>query len=91
MTWPHPVVELLRGELDEAALLAAAGDDDETTAARCYLGMDHALRNNSAQAIRPPSAGSATMATPGSSNMRSPWPSSSTWKSQRPRRLRTGN
>ena len=38
-TWPYPIIKHLRGELDEAGLLAAADDDDQRTEARCYLGL----------------------------------------------------
>ena len=49
--WPRPVVQFLRGEFDEPALLALAGDDgDKQTEARCSLGMDHALRGRPAEA-----------------------------------------
>ncbi len=49
--WPRPVVRFLRGEFDEPALLALAGDDgDKQTEARCFLGMDHALRGRPAEA-----------------------------------------
>lgn len=39
-SWPYPVVEYLRGELDEPKLLAAAIDNDQMTEARCFLGLD---------------------------------------------------
>jgi tetratricopeptide (TPR) repeat protein len=38
--WPYPVVKYLRGEIDEAGLLAAAIDTDKMTVARCFLGLD---------------------------------------------------
>jgi lipoprotein NlpI len=38
-TWPYPVVKYLRGEIDEAKLLAAATDNEKMTEARCYLGL----------------------------------------------------
>ncbi len=38
-TWPYPVVKYLRGEIDEAKVLAAANDDGKMTEARCYLGL----------------------------------------------------
>ncbi len=44
--WPYAAVQLLRGEIDEAALLAAAVDDDNRTEARCYLGLDYALKGH---------------------------------------------
>jgi lipoprotein NlpI len=37
--WPYPVVKYLRGEIDEATLLAAATDNGKMTEARCYLGL----------------------------------------------------
>lgn len=48
--WPRPVVQFLRGEFDEPTLLALADDDDKRTEARCFLGMDHALRGRPAEA-----------------------------------------
>jgi tetratricopeptide (TPR) repeat protein len=50
-TWPFPVVKLLRGELDEAKVLALAANDDERTEARCYLGLNSLLRNRKAEAL----------------------------------------
>ena len=38
--WPYPIIKHLRGELDEAGLLAAATDDDKRTEARCFLGLE---------------------------------------------------
>lgn len=38
-SWPYPVVKYLRGEIDEAKLLAAATDNEKMTEARCYLGL----------------------------------------------------
>ncbi len=38
--WPYPIIRHLRGELDEAGLLAAAGDDGKRVEARCYLGLE---------------------------------------------------
>jgi tetratricopeptide (TPR) repeat protein len=38
--WPYPVVEYLRGETEQAKLLAAATDNDKMTEARCYLALD---------------------------------------------------
>jgi len=38
--WPYPIVKCLRGELDEAKLMAAANDNDKMTEARCFLGLD---------------------------------------------------
>ena len=48
--WPHPVVRFLRDDLDEPTLLALADDDDKRTEARCFLGLDHALRGRPAEA-----------------------------------------
>ena len=42
--WPYPVIRYLRGEIDQNALLAAATDTDKMTEARCYLGLDLALK-----------------------------------------------
>ncbi|MGO9812532.1 MAG: tetratricopeptide repeat protein [Isosphaeraceae bacterium] len=42
--WPYPVVRYLRGEIGAKALLAAATDTDQMTEARCYLGLDLALK-----------------------------------------------
>ena len=41
--WPYPVVRFLRGEIDEAALLALGDDDEKRTEVHCFLGIDHAL------------------------------------------------
>jgi lipoprotein NlpI len=49
-TWPYPVVQFLRGEIDEAALLKLA-TDDKRTEARCYLGLDHALKGRKDEAL----------------------------------------
>jgi tetratricopeptide (TPR) repeat protein len=38
--WPYPVVEYLRGESNQAKLLATATDNDKMTEARCFLGLD---------------------------------------------------
>jgi len=48
--WPDPVVRFLRGAIDEPALLAAATDDDKRTEARCFLGLDHALKGHADEA-----------------------------------------
>ena len=42
--WPYPIIKHLRGELDEAGLLAAAASDGKRAEARCYLGLE-ALEN----------------------------------------------
>jgi lipoprotein NlpI len=49
-SWPYPVVKLLRGEIDEPALLAAAIDDNKRTDARCYLGLDQLIKGKTDQA-----------------------------------------
>ena len=49
--WPYPVVKLFRGEIDEQALLAAADDDDKRTDARCFLGLDHAIKGHEEKAL----------------------------------------
>jgi tetratricopeptide (TPR) repeat protein len=38
--WPYPVVDYLRGESNQAKLLAAATDNDKMTEVRCFLGLD---------------------------------------------------
>jgi lipoprotein NlpI len=38
--WPNPVVRHLRGELDEAGLLAFAEDEDQRGEAHFYLGLE---------------------------------------------------
>ena len=38
--WPYPIIKHLRGEIDEAKLIAAATDDDRMTEVRCFLGLD---------------------------------------------------
>ena len=48
--WPHPAVRYLRGEIDAKALLAAATDTEKMTEARCYLGLDLALKGQTAAA-----------------------------------------
>jgi len=49
--WPYPLVKFLRGEMDEAALLKQAGDNDKQTEARCYLGLDYALKGRKKEAL----------------------------------------
>ncbi|MGA7500468.1 MAG: tetratricopeptide repeat protein, partial [Isosphaeraceae bacterium] len=49
--WPYPVIRYLRGEIDQNALLAAATDTDKMTGARCYLGLDLALKGRDDTAI----------------------------------------
>src|SRR5262245_14941566 len=49
--WPYPAVRFLRGELDEAALLKLATNDDKRTGARCFLGLDHALKGHTDEAL----------------------------------------
>ncbi len=38
--WPYPIVKYLRGEIDEAKLLAAAIDNDKLTEAHCYVALN---------------------------------------------------
>ena len=38
------MIRYLRGEIDQNALLASATDTDKMTVARCYLGLDLALK-----------------------------------------------
>ena len=47
--WPYPIIKHLRGELDEAGLLAAAVDDGQRAEARCYLGLE-AVENGQSDA-----------------------------------------
>ena len=49
--WPYPVVQFLRGDIEEAALLKLATDDDKRTEAHCFLGMDHALKGRKDEAL----------------------------------------
>jgi len=50
-TWPYPVIQFLRGDIDEAALLKVSTDDDKRTEARCVLGMEHAIKGRSGEAL----------------------------------------
>ncbi len=47
--WPYPIIRHLRGELDEAGLLAAAADGGQRAEARCYLGLE-AVENGQSDA-----------------------------------------
>jgi tetratricopeptide (TPR) repeat protein len=38
--WPYPVVEYLRGQSNQAKILAAATDNEKMTEVRCFLGLD---------------------------------------------------
>ena len=38
-TWPYPIIKHLRGDLDEAGLLAAVSYENEWTEAQYYLGL----------------------------------------------------
>ena len=49
--WPYPVVEYIRGEIDQVKLLAAATDDDKRTEARCYLSLDSIQKNQKEVAL----------------------------------------
>jgi tetratricopeptide (TPR) repeat protein len=49
--WPYPAVRYFKGEIDEAKLLELAVDDDKRTEARCFLGLDHALKGNKEAAL----------------------------------------
>ena len=48
--WPYPVVEYLRGDIAEAALLKLATDDDKRAGARCYLGFDLLIKGKTNEA-----------------------------------------
>jgi tetratricopeptide (TPR) repeat protein len=50
-SWPYPVVQFLRGEIDEPALLRLARDNGKRTEARCFLGLDHALNGRKMEAL----------------------------------------
>jgi tetratricopeptide (TPR) repeat protein len=50
-TWPYPVVQFLRGDIDEMALLKLSTDDDKRTEARCVLGMEHAIKGRRGEAL----------------------------------------
>jgi tetratricopeptide (TPR) repeat protein len=49
--WPYAVVQLLRGAIDEPQLLKLADDNDKQTEARCYLGLDHAIKGRRDEAL----------------------------------------
>jgi lipoprotein NlpI len=49
--WPLPVLQFLRGEIDEPALLKLATDDEKRAEVHCYLGLDHALKGRKDKAI----------------------------------------
>jgi lipoprotein NlpI len=49
-SWPYPVVRFLRGEIDESQLLKRADNGDKRTEARCYLGLDHAIKRRQSEA-----------------------------------------
>ncbi len=48
--WPLPVILFLRGELDEAGLLAQATEPDRATLARYYIGVQRWLAGDAAKA-----------------------------------------
>jgi tetratricopeptide (TPR) repeat protein len=50
-TWPYPVVQFLRGDIDEASLLKLSTVDDKRTDAHCFLGMDHAIKGRKREAL----------------------------------------
>lgn len=43
-TWPYPIIQFLRGEIDEEDLSARATDRDRETEVRCYLGFARLLQ-----------------------------------------------
>jgi tetratricopeptide (TPR) repeat protein len=49
--WPYPIVQHLRGEIDEPKLIAAATDGDKMTEARCCLGLDQLLSGHTEAAL----------------------------------------
>ncbi len=49
--WPYPIIKHLRGEIDEAKLMAATTDDDRMTEVRCFLGLK-ALQEGKQDAAR---------------------------------------
>jgi tetratricopeptide (TPR) repeat protein len=50
-SWPYPVVQFLRDEIDEPAVLKVADNVGKRTEARCYLGLDRALKNRKDEAL----------------------------------------
>jgi tetratricopeptide (TPR) repeat protein len=50
-TWPFPVIQFLRGDIDETALLKLSTDNDKRTEACCFLGMDHAIKRRKNEAL----------------------------------------
>ena len=49
--WPYPAVRFLRGDLDEAQLLALAVDTDKRTDAHCFLGLHHDVEGRREEAL----------------------------------------
>jgi lipoprotein NlpI len=49
--WPYPIVKFLRGELDEAGLLALAANDYQRADAHCYLGLDYTIKGRKDAAL----------------------------------------
>jgi lipoprotein NlpI len=48
--WPFPIVRYLRGEIDEAALIAVATDNDKQTEVHCYLGYQDLINGDKVKA-----------------------------------------
>jgi tetratricopeptide (TPR) repeat protein len=48
--WPGPVIDYMRGRLDEAALLAAAASPDQTCEAHFYIGERRLIESRTADA-----------------------------------------
>ena len=71
-TWPYPVVQFLRGEIDEPQLLTLADNDDKRTEARCYVGLDLAIKGRTSELRAHFRAGSRNTAMRLSSNMALP-------------------
>jgi tetratricopeptide (TPR) repeat protein len=49
--WPYPAILYLRGDINEAALLALATDKGKQTEAHCYLGLNHAVDGRQEEAL----------------------------------------
>jgi tetratricopeptide (TPR) repeat protein len=50
-TWPYPVIQFLRGDIDEATVLKLSTDDAMQTEAHSALGMHHASKGRKDKAL----------------------------------------
>jgi tetratricopeptide (TPR) repeat protein len=50
-TWPYPVVQFLRGDIDEPALLKLSTDDAKRTDTHCVLGVHYAIQGHKDEAL----------------------------------------